>query len=655
MTNIHDDLKAAQDSITQLRQTSQFLTDYADQQSAQIAKWLRVGKSGLELDPDMISLTLTKPYTLIPISANEAWMIQWAGIKTPIFGYVVAKDGPFIKSRVSRSMDLITPFPQHIKDEMGWKAPEHKVVMDSSNTGVTLTDGDEQSFKKKYGQFLAVTKADPNGTYRIRGGDAWIQLVSSLIADGILPYAPKKIANEHWDSKAKMSALLIKILDKLNWKIDRPYIERAVQEWRECGAMLFNIPPGGGKSLIFYIILTHFKGKVLLLADTLPLVEKWIKALKEICPNANVTVSTYQGAQKYKDNDWDLILFDEAQRIPATTFSKIAFFKTHYRAGATGTAWREDKRQYLIVALCGKPFYIPWEELIAAGILKKPRITVAVVKNENEKLPFVKSLIAKRRGKVLIYCDWIDQGTQLANSLGVPFVNGSSKNKLDTIEESDICVVSKVADRGLSFQNLNIVIEVAFQGRSREQMGQRVGRLLHADFEGHFYTVFTPAELEAYKNRLLGVELELAGEVDIEYLYIGDVKEKPARESTPRVTKPQPNMKVVKTQKPTDAIGAILQSTPIARKLKEAELPGFKVGTSYLSRIMRFCWDLNISPNEIMDSLGIQGLTAVKTFKAGCKSLTKVSLLVEDREHRLTVNHEYIDRLVKLQNVLRTK
>jgi hypothetical protein len=654
MTTIFEDIQTMAQHLEEVNRTLSFLAEYRDTQTAQVAKWLRVGKSGLELDKEMIELTLIKPYTVIPISQNEAWLIQWAGIKMPVLGYVVGKDGPFIKSKVSRSMDLITPFPQYIKDEMGWKAPEHSATIDSTYTGVRLTGGDEGSFRKRYGQFLSGKQKGSEDVYNIRPGDAWIKLVSALIGDGILPYTPKPVGSEYWDSNAKFSEKLLEILKKVNWKKDRPYIERAVAEWKRTGAMLFNIPPSGGKSLIFYIILTHFKGKVLLFADTRPLTDKWKRDLELICPNADVTVSTYQGASKYKDGDWDLILFDEAHRIPADSFSKIAFFKTSFRAGATGTAWREDKRQHLIVALCGKPFYIPWEELIRAGVIKKPRIFIAIVKNDAAKLSFTKTLVAERKGKTLIFCDWINMGNEYGKALDVPFVHGETKNQLQVIEQSEVVVASKVADKGLSMQNLRLVIEVAFQGKSREQFGQRVGRLLHGDFAGIFYTVFTQQEMEAYRSRIYGVELELAGEVDIEYLYIGDIKEKPIADKRSRVRPKSAAPKVAKPEKQLDEIGKILANESVQAKIKAAELKGYKIVSSYLKQIMRYLWKLNLSHEELVDALAITGDTASRTLKAGCESLVKQKLLISDKG-KYRVDHEYLDRLVILSNTLRNK
>jgi hypothetical protein len=138
---------------------------------------------------------------LLPINEHEAWLIHWRGVKMPIFGWVVAQEPAFIKAKVTRSMDLLTPLPSWMKTELGWKPPEHKAVIDGTRTSLRLSDGDESSFKRRYGQHLGARQAD--GTFKIRGGDAWIKLVAALVRDGILPYAPMPVADEHWYGDAQ--------------------------------------------------------------------------------------------------------------------------------------------------------------------------------------------------------------------------------------------------------------------------------------------------------------------------------------------------------------------------------------------------------------------------------------------------------------------
>lgn len=651
----HDIIQSAESSISNIGEVIDELSRYRDSATAEIAKYLRVKDSGIELDLEAIQATLTRPYTLLPINEHEAWLIHWRGVKMPIFGWVVAQEPAFIKARVTRSMDLLTPLPGWMKQELGWKPPEHKAIIDGTRTTLQITEGDSASFKQKYGKHLGSMRSE--GTFTIKGGDAWIRLVAALVRDGILPYAPTPVAKEHWDADANLPALLAEIIEKKQREAGADYIFRAIKEFREKGAVLVNYPPGSGKTLTTCAILNHFRGRVLLLADTTMLIDQWRDRLKKFAPDANVTLSTYQGAQKYLKEEWDLIIPDEAQRLPANTFSKLAFVKTKYRLGLTGTAWREDDRQHLIVALSGFPVAIRWSEMIKSGVLHRPRIIVATVKDDAAKTSYVKSLVARRRGRALIFCDWLEQGQRLADALDVPFIHGGTPRKLQKLEESEVCVVSRVGDRGISLTDLRLVIEVAGAGSAREQFAQRVGRLLHGDFAGEFITVFTPEEAVKYRGRVFGVEAELAGEVDIEFIEVGSVSTetaRPAARRQPRVSVSFPlrlSPKQPTKQEPKDEIARTLALPAVAAKVTQAKKDIGRRTAPFMERVLRYCWAVALSPKEIAEGLGIVDAATQSRMRSACNAAVKIGLMVTDENGRYRVDQNEINRLKTLSNL----
>lgn len=656
-TLFQEQIAAANGAINTLTESIALLTKYRDDATAEITKYLRAKDAGIELDIEAIRATLTRPYTLLPINEHEAWLIHWRGVKMPIFGWVVAQEPAFLKARVTRSMDLLTPLPTWMKDELGWKPPQHKAVIDGTRTSLSLTEGDETTFKRKYGQHLGGKQAD--GTYKIRGGDAWIKLVAALVRDGILPYAPTPVHHDHWNTEATYPALLKELIEKKQTEAGDKYIERAAYEFLTKGAVLVNYPPGAGKTLVTCAILNHFRGRVLLLGDSTILIEQWKDRLQLFAPNAKVTVSTYQGGQKYLNEEWDLVVFDESQRVPANTFSRLAFVKTKYRLGLTGTAWREDDRQHLIVALSGFPVAIRWAELIASGVLRRPRITVATVATETMKTAYVKSLIAKRKGRALIFCDWIEQGQALADALDVPFIHGGTARKLEKIEESDVCVVSRVGDRGLSLVDLRLVIEVAGAGSAREQFAQRVGRLLHGNFEGEFITVFTPEEAQKYRGRVFGVEAELAGEVDIEFVTIGNVGELPSSSTRQKTMLKRPRVNTLiaaqesnsTISKPVDDISITLSLPSVAAKITVAKKAVGARTSPYIDRVIRYCWTVALSSKEIAEGLGITDEATKSRISSACKAVVKSGLMIADAEGRYQVNQKEIERLQALSTM----
>ena len=362
---------------------------------------------------------------------------------------------------------------------------------------------------------------------------------------------------------------------------------------------------------------------------------------------------------------------DEAQRIPANNFSRLAFVSTKYRVGMTSTAWREDKRESLIFALCGRPAHISWSSLIHAGVLRRPSITVIVVKNDAAKTARVKSLVAQRKGQTLIYCDWIAQGQELANLLGVPFIHGETPKKLAALREAEVAVVSRVADRAIDLPELRTVIEVAGQGKSREQLGQRVGRLLHGIENGEFYVLFTAEEFSKFRPRLFGIEAELAGEVDIALLDESGVTQrtstsaaKPAKKFRGEPHRPQHHTlnflsaglvshpKNGDTSQPADEISQMLSLPAVAAKIAKAQTAANDRAASHIPRLFRLCFSAEFSPVEIAEAFGQRGNSTVARYRAACKALVSVGLFAEDKG-RYTVSQAEINRLKALASAVK--
>jgi superfamily II DNA/RNA helicase len=217
-----------------------------------------------------------------------------------------------------------------------------------------------------------------------------------------------------------------------------------------------------------------------------------------------------------------------------------------------------------------------------------------------------------------------------------------------------VCVVSRIGDRGISLPDLRLVIEVAGAGSAREQFAQRVGRLLHGEFEGEFYTVFTPEEAAKYRGRVFGVEAELAGSVDIEFVQVGNVTtvtDKPVRK-TPRiarvVNKVQDNG--AKSQL-HDAIAEIFRVPALMAKLSEARKSVGNRTAPYIERVLRYCWTAALSPKEICEGLGIIDEATRSRISSACKAAEKMKLMTADQDGRYQVNQAEIERLKALSNL----
>ncbi len=614
-------LTGARQSAATLAEHLAALNEMRDAATAEIAQYLRA-ESGVELDLDAIRATLARPYTLLPVNEHEATLIHWRGVKLPIFGWVIKQEPAFTISRVARGMDLLTPFPDWMKREMGWQTPEHAAQIDGTRTTVRLTAGDSASFKRKYGAYL---DGKVEGGFRIRGGAAWIRLVASLVRDGILPYTPQPVAAEDWDDQAESPITL------------RDYQVPFVEEFKTKGATFFNLPPGAGKTFLALYLLGHLKGEILILSPSVILGEQWQARVKKYAPNADVTILTYASGKKALDREWMLTIFDEVQTLPADTFSKLAFLKTRYRIGLSASPWREDGRQYMIAALAGFPCSIRWAELIRAGVLKRPRVVIATVANDAAKTAFTRSLLERRRGgRALVFCDYLERGQTLANALGLPFVSGETPHKFERVQEADACVVSRIADRGLDFEDLTLVVEVAFLGKSREQEAQRLGRLLHSQQKGEHYLLFTPDEAEKFRPRIFGIEAELAGEIDLEFAAVGPASTS-ARAERSFAAHPARRVRSTTAVQPGDDAGAALASKAIARLILDHEKRLGATRRGYMAKAFRLLWKSDGTTEELRLRNG-KSEKAWEPYQAALNMLVKAGLA------KKVENRYYLDR-----------
>lgn len=648
--NWSEHVSGAHDAAALLSEHIAALTELRDAATAEIAKYLRA--SGADLDLDAIQSTPERPYTLVPSGKSGEWyLIQWRGIRMPtMIGWLEKQEPAFNLFRVTRSMDLLTPFPQWVKEELDIKPPAHGAVIDGGRTSVRITSGDEGTFRKRYGAHLGAKQSD--GTYKIKP-DAWIQLVAQLIKDGILPYQPTPVAAEDWIENARCNIKL------------RAYQTPLVDDFKRTGATLLNIPPGAGKTYVATYLLAHLRGPHLVVVDTDPARTYWKEFIATNAPDADVTVTTYQGASKYiydpgthLAKKYTLFVPDEAHRLPAATFSKLAFIEAKYRLGPTGTAWREDDKQYMITALTGFPAHLSWSEMIRAGVLKKPRIVVEIHKDLNAKTNRVKELIGKHKGRALIFADWIAEGNALANALGVPFIQGETKNKLQRIREAQVSVVSRVADTGIDLPDLSLVIDFAFMKNARTQGAQRLGRLLHSEKGGAYHLLLTTAEYQAEPRRMWGIEQELSGEVDIEFLdFTGaaplvskhDVREAPvfaAKRASRDATGRKPAAAIVREPK-TEA-DKVLANPAVDRALTAAYAKANARirQKNLLHRVLRLAWEEPLS----LETLRLSGRVNpdfISAYKVACDLAVKEKFMTRKRGVGFQTNRAFLNQLVK--------
>lgn len=450
------------------------------------------------IDRDYLQPFFKKPYFIQPVHGKQdAWHLFIPRFIPLAIGVLESQSESYNKFLVNRYAEFLGEIPEAIKREIGLKKPEFEVFLE----GLDLK-GSKQALEKawvKYRPFLSHKEddrivVDPKNTYN---------LIAAVIKDGMLPFSPKPVRKE--DLVERSFDFTLRPYQKDAWDIFTQYSSAGVF-----------YPASVGKTVIGMYAMTHLKPPHLVVVPQITLVEQWterIQAHTDLRPEEYV-VCTYQSAiKKQSGKKWSLVIYDECQHVPADFFIKLALIQRDYTLGLSATPYREDGRENLIYALTGKPIGLSWQYFKDLKIIKNPTAYVWIVKNQQEKMKKFDELLQVTK-KTVIFVDRLDLGEQISKKYSLPFIHGSTKERLSIIrqalanEDKPFVVVSRVGDEGLSLPELERVVELDFLYGSRRQELQRMTRVLHGNIalgEGEHHIVMTADEFMADKKRLFGV------------------------------------------------------------------------------------------------------------------------------------------------------
>lgn len=140
---------------------------------------------------------------------------------------------------------------------------------------------------------------------------------------------------------------------------------------------------------------------------------------------------------------------------------------------------RQDKREEYIFAFTGQSFGLSWDYFRKLNLIRNPICNVWIVKSIEAKVKYIGELAEGKR--TLVFCDSIELGTIVSKRYDIPHVHGATKkDRLKTIKDAPLVVVSRVGDEGISLPEVEQIIEISWLGRSRRQQLQRFTRLLHS-------------------------------------------------------------------------------------------------------------------------------------------------------------------------------
>ncbi|WP_433634672.1 DEAD/DEAH box helicase family protein [Halomicrococcus sp. NG-SE-24] len=323
----------------------------------------------------------------------------------------------------------------------------------------------------------------------------------------------------------------------------REYQRRWVEQFLDLKSGVLVGPPGSGKTVAAMGIVEAVGGETLVLVPSRELAGQWREELlantslspdqvgeyhggeKNVRP---VTIATYQTAgmdrhrQLFDQRRWGLIVYDECQHIPSRVFRRSADLQTKHRLGLSATPVREDDREKEIFTLIGPPIGTDWDALFDAGYVAEPEVEIRYVPWDDEsyhdeyasaerhgkrrvaasnpvKIDEVRYLLAEHPdAKALVFVEYIEQGKELADALGVPFLSGEMRHAererhLQSFRDGrlDTLVVSRVGDEGIDLPDAELAVVASGLGGSRRQGAQRAGRTMRPAGSARMYVLAT--------------------------------------------------------------------------------------------------------------------------------------------------------------------
>lgn len=450
-----------------------------------------------QIDPEFLDSYFEEPYVMIPKRGHEWYVIIPKWLKMQV-GYLEHSTKSYNVYIVNKYVQWLNEIPDTLKEKLKFpKALPLKVYDGMLLTGPELQD---ETFSK-YRDY--VSSRSGNDRIKIKPGYEF-KLIAQLIEDGTLPFMMTPVAEEDlrpWTGAGREA--YDKILKEKNITDIQ---EKAWNEFRQRGALGVYWAFGSGKSLFGHRLIGQIKGEKLVVVPTITLKDQWIERLKKFNPESlnEVKVETYHAYEKVRANPRKLVIFDEAQHLPANTYIRLSTIPAKYRAGFSGSPFREDGRENYIIALTGFPLGMAWEDLLRLQIIQAPQFRVYIVENKRAKDAKLAELL-QIPIKTIIFSDSLDYGEEISKTFEIPFVYGETKDRLSVISEAQTCVVSRVGDEGLSIPDLERVIEISFLYGSRMQESQRFGRLMHSAKKAQHIIIMTKEEFDLYQKRLQAI------------------------------------------------------------------------------------------------------------------------------------------------------
>lgn len=323
----------------------------------------------------------------------------------------------------------------------------------------------------------------------------------------------------------------------------RNYQQTWVEQFEQRRAGVFVGPSGSGKTIAAIGTMEAVGGETLIIVPSRELAQQWEEELLEKTNLGTSQIGQYHGGEKnirpvtiatydtaamsrhrelFNERAWGLIIADECHHAVASTWKRFREIQSTARLGLSATPVRESGDAKEIYTLIGPPIGTDWSQLFEDGWVSKPDVEIKLVpwgsdkaQQRYQKAEGTNKLIEAARNpakpwairhildeheteKTLIFVDWIEQGKELADKLGIPFIHGETnhddresiyqqfrQSKIETL------IVSRVGDEGIDLPNAEVAILASTMGSSKSQTGQRAGRTMRPLGDAQVYILLT--------------------------------------------------------------------------------------------------------------------------------------------------------------------
>ncbi len=591
-------------------------------------------------DRESFKTLVEKPYAVRPLGGGEFEIIipKCTGFRA---GWVVSSDDRWLYCRVNRLTSLINPLPAELAQEVNFEAPTFTAQM--LGNVLTVTSGNMDEVINRIGGSRVISKRTGNRLI-IRPASA-VDVVRQIIEnEGFIPYTPTPLPRN-----LLRAPEITRLKDGSPSFALRPQQQRDYERWRDqLGAATLVPYFQTGKSYVALQALAELKGQKFIFCKTKSLIEQWRTRIDlHLTPQAasEVMLITYAAAPKFlkKHKHCSLYVLDEAHHAPSDTMTQVSVeVDAVARLGLTASPMRADGLHTIIPALTGQYLGGDWE----IEDVQRPKVTIWIVRSHTQKIAHLKRLAATPvKGKTVVMTFRLEIGKEAARALGnVPFVyGGSHREPLATIQAAPLLVVSKIADEGLSIEDIGRVIEIDSLGGNIES-GQRAGRLANTTSrKGEFHIIITPDEIHKTERRMAILE-QWRMEIDIRTpddtgassstIQSARLQKRPSAPiRTRRSTAPKPipsNAPTVNDLLPDDVQAVVDLLAVQARLAKATRSIKDARAIPHLLTVFAACAHRTMDPTQIAESKGQSGRATVYRYNAAAKALVKVGLLREE-------------------------